>query len=133
MKTLLTATEIGMLAYWAFATVVALGWFMVPPEVMYPDHSNPLIVIWNWSFLPIDVLFATLGLVARFGRVSEPKAQILQTISLALMFCAGTMAISFWALQCWFDFAWWGMNVWLIVLAAFGCIKQMENVSGKVA
>lgn len=133
MKALLTITEVGMLTYWAFAAVVALEWLMVAPEVMYADHSNPLIVAWNWSFLPIDVMFAALGLLARFAKIKPAKAQILQTASLALMFCAGTMAISFWALQCWFDLAWWGMNAWLVGLAIVAGVKQLENVGEQVA
>lgn len=125
MKTLLTVTEVGMLAYWVFAGLVALGFLAVAPEAMYPDHTNPVIVIWNWSFLPIDVLFAVLGLTARFGPIGQAQAQMLHIVSLALMFCAGAMALSFWALQCWFDIAWWGMNAWLVVLASVGLSQHM--------
>lgn len=117
MKVLLTITEIGMLAYWAFAAVVAVGWISVSPELMYPDYTNPLIVIWNWSFLPIDVLFAVCGLTARFAPIPAAQARVLETVSLTLMFCAGAMALSFWALQGWFDITWWGVNAWLIGLA----------------
>ena len=133
MKLALTLTELGMLAYWVFAGVVALGWIVVAPEAMYPDHQNPLMVIWNWSFLPIDVLFALCGLTARYGPLEPRQAHVLQTISLTLMFCAGAMALSFWALQCWFDLAWWGMNAWLVVLAVAGLCRQFEQGRGRTA
>ncbi len=120
MKVLLTFTELAMLSYWIFAAVVCLGWLVVSPELMYADHLNPLMVNWNWSFLPIDVLFAVCGLVARFGPVRGAKREVLEIVGLTLMFCAGLMALSFWTLQGWFDLMWWGMNGWLVVLASVG-------------
>lgn len=105
-----------MLAYWFFAALVSLRIIYVPPEYMYSDYQNPLIVIWNWSFFPIDVLFATTGLVSRFVSMSAQKAEALSVISLSLMFCAGLMAISFWMIQQSFDPFWWGVNLWLIIL-----------------
>lgn len=123
MKTALTVTEVGMLIYWAFASVVALGWLSVDPEAMYPDYRNPVIVVWNWSFLPIDILFALCGLAARFVPMRPERAIVLQIVSLTLMFCAGLMALSFWVLQCWFDIAWWGINAWLVVLAGVGLLR----------
>ena len=133
MKTLLTLTESGMLAYWVFAALVAVGWIAVTPELMYPDHANPLIVIWNWSFLPIDVVFAITGLTARFARLPKMQADVLAIVSLSLMFCAGAMAISFWTLQCWFDLAWWGLNAWLIILACAGLWQRMNCNKGQYA
>jgi peptidoglycan biosynthesis protein MviN/MurJ (putative lipid II flippase) len=60
-----------------------------------------------------------------------PRAQahVLQIISLTLMFCAGLMALSFWALQCWFDVAWWGMNAWLVALSVVGlwCVTSEQG------
>jgi hypothetical protein len=116
---LLTITEVGMLVYWAFATAVVLNWVYVPPEYMYSNYQNPLIVAWNWSFFPLDVLFAVLGLVARFGVKDLVRQQLLATASLSLMFCAGLMAISFWIIQGSFDPFWWGVNLWLMILSSF--------------
>ena len=115
---LLTVTEIGMLAYWVFATLVVLGIITVDPALMYSDYQNPVIVAWNWSFFPIDVLFAVLGLLGRFGNLSGRNQQVLSTVSLSLMFCAGLMAVSFWAIRGFFDPFWWGVNLWLMGLSA---------------
>lgn len=113
---LLSITEIAMLAYWLFALSVVAGLISVSPTLMYSNYDNPLIVSWNWSFFPIDVLFAISGLIARFARLTPQRKATLGVFSLSLMFCAGLMAISFWVLQAWFDPIWWGMNIWLIVL-----------------
>ncbi|MEM7292573.1 MAG: DUF5360 family protein [Pseudomonadota bacterium] len=116
IRVLLTATEVGMLLYWVFAAVVALGMIHVAPAHMYPDHTNPTVVAWNWSFFPLDVLFAITGLISRFGSVSSNARRSLSTVSLSLMFCAGLMAISFWVIVQFFDPVWWGLNLWLMVL-----------------
>lgn len=116
---LLTLTEGGMILYWVFASLVALDVLMVAPEYMYWDYANPSMVAWNWSFLPIDALFAVAGLYGRFGKTSVLGRIILSTFSLSLMFCAGVMAISFWLVVGSFDPFWWSMNLWLVALASW--------------
>ena len=54
--------------HWIFASLVALDVLMVAPEYMYWDYANPSMVAWNWSFLPINALFAVAGLYVRFGK-----------------------------------------------------------------
>lgn len=113
----MTLTEVGVLAYWLLATALVLGILYIPPEYMYSDYENPLIVAWNWSFLPIDVAFAVLGLISRFGKFGEPLSNKLAITGATLMFCAGVMAISFWVMTGEFDPLWWGLNIWLVVLS----------------
>jgi len=86
---------------------------------MYSDYENSTVVAWNWSFFPIDVTFAISGLYGRYGNVTRDRQTILSTFSLSLMFCAGLMAISFWVVVGSFDPFWWGMNLWLMLLAFF--------------
>ena len=124
---LLTLTEVGMIGYWVFATLVVIGLLNVPPEYMYSDHQNPIIVSWNWSFFPLDILFAVLGLISRFGKITKYHRQILSTISLSLMFCAGLMAISFWIIQYEFSPFWWLINVWLIGLSTVSLINKYRH------
>jgi hypothetical protein len=116
-KTLLTLTEGGMLIYWVFATLVAFKWFNIPPEHMYSDYENSTIVSWNWSFFPLDVLFAVIGLIGRFSTLETKTKEILSIVSLSLMFCAGLMAVSFWSIEGFFDPFWWGINLWLVLLS----------------
>lgn len=112
---MLTMTEVGMLLYWALAALMVLDMVTVPPAWMYSNYSDPMIVAWNWSFFPVDVLFTLTGLVSRLP--SHRSRQGLAVFSTTLMFCAGLMAISFWTLRAEFDAFWWGTNIWLIILS----------------
>ena len=118
-KLLLTITEGGMILYWIFASLVALDVILVSPETMYSDYENPTVVAWNWSFFPLDVTFSVAGLYGRYGKVSGSRQAVLSTFSLSLMFCAGLMAISFWIVVGSFDPFWWGVNLWLMLLASW--------------
>lgn len=128
IKVLLTVTEVGMIAYWVFATLVLLNIIYVSPELMYSNYKNPIIVAWNWSFLPIDILFATIGLIATFVPMSKQRQQFLSIVSLTLMFCAGLMAISFWLLQQSFDPIWWTVNLWLMLLATAALFHKYNQL-----
>lgn len=119
-NTLLTATEIGMLMYWALALLLVLGVVSINPELMYSDYQNPLIVSWNWSFFPIDLIFSVTGLYARYYAPNPRLKLILSAVALSLMFCAGLMAISFWLLRAEFDWFWWAMNIGLMLMASWG-------------
>lgn len=113
---LTTATEIGMLAYWLLAGALALGLVTIDPSLMYSDYQNPLVVAWNWSFLPVDVAFALTGLAARFASPPPAIRFRLAIISAVLMLCAGLMAVSYWTIRGEFSPAWWALNIWLIIL-----------------
>ena len=119
IKVLLTITEGGMILYWLFASLVALGIIFVPPEYMYSDYQNPTVVAWNWSFFPLDMTFAVSGLYSRYGNMLRTRRTFLSTFSLSLMFCAGLMAISFWIVARSYDPFWWGINLWLTFLASW--------------
>jgi hypothetical protein len=121
---LLTITEAGMILYWLFASAVVFGFINVPPEYMYSDYQNPLVVSWNWSFFPLDIMFATIGLLSRFGNFNTPRKELLSNVSLSLMFCAGLMAISFWLINNDFDPFWWAINLWLLVLSSWALIAK---------
>ena len=127
-KLLLTLTEVGMIAYWVFAILVLLEVIHVSPDLMYSDYQNPIIVYWNWSFFPIDMLFAVIGLVATFTSISDGRRKLLSVVSLSLMFCAGLMAISFWLIQQSFDPFWWGVNLWLMLLS-FAVLLRMYRAN----
>jgi len=116
---MLTLTEVGMILYWLFATLVVLGLIHVPPQYMYSDYTNPLFIAWNWSFFPLDILFAVTGLLGRYGNFKLRANELLSIFSLALMFCAGLMAISFWVINCDFDPFWWAINLWLLLLSSW--------------
>lgn len=110
----LLATDLGFLAYW---TVSALG--LLPAEWLFADHDHPILVAWNWSFAPIDLLASTSGLLAlSVARRGSASWRSLALVSVVLTFCAGAMAVSFWALRRDFDPAWWAPNIYLVVWSA---------------
>lgn len=121
-KKITTATEIAMLLYWLLAGALALELITIDPSLMYSDYQNPMVIAWNWSFFPIDVAFATIGLTARFCSMSGQLKFKLEVTSAVLMLCAGVMAVSYWTITGDFDVTWWSMNVWLIVLGAANMI-----------
>jgi hypothetical protein len=109
-------TDIAMLAYWALIVIAAAELVSVPPEWMFSDHTNDDIVVWNWSFLPLDILLALFGLLAvRLARNNDPRWKSAAIVSLTLTSCAGLMALSFWAIRGDFDPSWWIANLYLLL------------------
>jgi hypothetical protein len=131
-KVLTTVTELGMLAYWVLAGALVAGWVRVDPSLMYSDYENPLVVAWNWSFFPIDVAFAMIGLTARFGSTSGPLRFKLEATASVLMLCAGLMAVSYWTMTGEFSPVWWGINLWLVILGFSNLVsaKPQSEVVG---
>ncbi len=110
--------DMGMLLYWGVATLGCIGLLRLPREAMYAGYGTPLVDAWNWSFAPLDLAFALTGLAAvRLARRGDPRWRPIALISLALTFCAGLMAISYWGLTGEFDLAWWLPNLALIAAA----------------
>ncbi len=110
--------DIGMLLYWGVATLACFEVVRLPTEAMYAGYGTPLVDAWNWSFAPLDLAFAGTGLLAvRLARHGDPRWHGVALVSLALTFCAGLMAISYWTLTRDFDPAWWLPNLALIIVA----------------
>jgi hypothetical protein len=126
-KALTTATELGMVAYWVLAGAMVLDWVRVDPSLMYSNYENPLVVAWNWSFFPIDIAFAAIGLMARFGSQHGLLRLKMETTAAVLMLCAGLMALSYWTMTGEFSLTWWGMNLWLVLLGLFNLISARPD------
>jgi hypothetical protein len=115
-KILTLTTDIGLLAYWALSALLALGLLRAPEWLLFADYHEPIMTAWNWSFLPLDVLLSVLGIAAVSADARGcAEGAALSQISLSLTFCAGFMALSFWAIRCEFDPIWWGVNLFLAV------------------
>jgi hypothetical protein len=111
LPTLMVLTDLGFIVYW-----VVTGLHLLPPEWLYRDASNALMVDWNWSFLSLDLLVSFTGLLALvLARRGDATARGLVTISLTLTSASGLMALSFWALRRDFDLGWWLPNGFLLV------------------
>lgn len=116
LRTALLLTDLGFIAYWSLTSLVAVGLLEVPPEYLFSDYHNPLVVAWNWSFAPLDIILSLAGLNAvRLERSGRPEWRGWAIVSLSLTFCAGLMAISFWAIRGDFDVTWWAINLALMI------------------
>lgn len=116
LRRFLAITDVLMLGYWLLTTLAALGVIVVPPYALYRDYHNPLLIAWNWSFLPLDIAFSLLGLLAVRQATHGRSWRGLAIASLVLTSCAGGMAIAFWTLRGDFDPSWWIPNLLLWLL-----------------
>ncbi len=108
-------TDALMLLYWTVTALAGLGMLHLPPEALYKGYNDPLLVAWNWSFMPLDVAFSVAGLAAvRCARAGR-SWRGLALVSLVLTMCAGGMAIGFWAISGDFDWGWWLPNLILLL------------------
>lgn len=112
-------TDLGFMAYWL---TVFSG--LLPPEWAYKDHSLPMMVAWNWSFAPLDLLASLSGLAAlHLLRRGDPRGSLLLPVSLSLTFAAGLLALVFWALRGDFELGWWLPNVYLMLWPVWGLAR----------
>ena len=111
LRPLVALTDIGFLAYWAVTLLR-----VVPEAYLFKDYGDPLVVAWNWSFLPLDLAISATGIGSLWlERKADPRWPALTLVSLTLTFCSGLMALAFWALRRDFDVAWWLPNAFLLL------------------
>ena len=104
------------LLYWTASALAQFGVAPIPRELMYAHYDQPQVIAWNWSFLPIDLAFSTLGLAAvaasrRRSRLWAPLA----LLSLAFTLAAGAMAVGYWTLLGEFEPNWFLPNLALML------------------
>lgn len=103
--------DFGFLFYWSITYFK-----LIPDELLFPDYKNPTLVIWNWSFFPLDLMLSLSGLTSLFLlKHKNEKWKFFALVSLTLTQASGLMAISFWAIQGWFDLTWWLPNLYLML------------------
>ncbi len=115
LKPFFLITDIGFILYW-----VITGLHCIPNEYLFKDYKNPILVAWNFSFLPLDLLISFTGLTSLFLYSRGKKIWIkMALISLVLTFCSGLQAIAFWTLRLDFDLNWWLPNLYLLIYPLF--------------
>jgi hypothetical protein len=111
VRLVMVVVDVGFLAYWAVT-----GLHLVPPDWLYRDAADPVLVAWNLSFLPLDLLVSATGLTAlRLSGRGDPRARVLAAGSLSLTAASGLMAVAFWALRGDFEPGWGAPNLALLV------------------
>lgn len=115
LKTAMLVTDVGFVAYWL---IVFLN--LLPKDYLYKDYDNEMMVAWNLSFIPLDLLISCTGLMSIYFYRKRPQFGIsLCIISLSLTFCSGLQAIAFWGLRHDFDASWWIPNLFLMIYPLF--------------
>jgi hypothetical protein len=111
LKPFFLVTDLGFILYWL---ITLLG--LIPAAYLFKDYHNPLLVTWNWSFLPLDLLVSASGLGSlALERRGDPRWRGLALVSLVLTACSGLQALAFWSLRADFDLAWWVPNLYLLI------------------
>lgn len=109
LRAQLWITDLGFLTYW-LTTFSGL----LPADWAYKDHDLPVMVAWNVSFAPLDLLASLSGLFAlHLLRQGDERARLVLPISLSLTFAAGLLALVFWGLRGDFEVGWWLPNLYL--------------------
>jgi hypothetical protein len=123
LRRLLLVTDFGFILYWC---VTALH--LLPAQWLFKDYDNPILVAWNWSFFPLDIIASGFGLRSLIlWKRGQESWRSLALVSLALTSCAGLMAVSFWTLRADFDPLWRLTNLFLLVWPAPFIVRLMRK------
>lgn len=115
LRVVMAVTDFGFLIYWVVTALVALHILDIPTEWLFKDYDDPRVIVWNWSFAPLDILASLTGLAALMRAGSGRGWARLALISATLTFCAGFMAITYWAIAGELDWTWWAPNLFLML------------------
>ena len=115
LKYIFLIVDIGFILYWIITAIK-----IIPPEYLYSDYHNPIMVDWNWSFLPLDLFISFTGLTSiRLFNKNNDNWKMWALISLVLTFSSGLQAIAFWTIRFDFDLTWWLFNGFLLIYPLF--------------
>lgn len=115
LKSLMWVTDIGFIVYWA---ITWLEW--IPKEYLYQDYSNEILVAWNLSFVPLDLIISATGILSiYYHKRQHPLWLPLCIVSLSLTLCSGLQAVAFWGIRSDFDLSWWIPNLYLLIYPLF--------------
>jgi hypothetical protein len=111
LKSFFVITDLGMIFYWSITYLK-----LIPEELLFKDYTNLILMSWNWSFLPLDLLIPLTGLSSLFYLNKNFRLfEKLALLSLVLSSISGLQAISFWTIQKDFDINWWIPNLYLLL------------------
>jgi hypothetical protein len=116
------------IAYWLITAL-----HLIPAEFLFNDYNNPILVNWNWSFFPLDILVSFSGIYSLYlNRKNNPSWKLFAMISLILTSVSGLQAISYWVLARDFDLSWWIPNLFLLFYPLFYLPKIIREISDSI-
>lgn len=124
LKYFFLVVDLGFLAYW-----VITAFHLIPDEYLYNDYTNRILVNWNWSFFPLDILVSITGLSSIYlYKRGNNKWKPISLISLLLTSVSGLQAVSYWTLSREFDLTWWAPNLFLLIYPLFFIPKIVNEL-----
>ncbi|MBM9576297.1 YvaD family protein [Leptospira sp. 201903070] len=104
-------TDIGFILYWMIT-----GFQWIPESYLFKDYHDPILLDWNWSFLPLDLLVSISGFYSLYLRKrGRSEWERMALISLVLTSISGLQAVAFWSFRRDFDPSWWIPNLYLLL------------------
>lgn len=126
LRVLFVVTDFGFIVYWLLTLLHA-----IPADLAFRDYANPIVAAWNWSFLPLDLCISLTGIASLLlWRRNDLLWAGVALVSLALTFCSGLQAISFWTFAGDFDPGWWAFNLYLLVYPVFFMKPLLFELTG---
>ena len=118
--------DIGFILYW----VITL-FHLIPDEFLFNDYKNSILVNWNWSFFPLDILVSATGIYSVYLH-SKGKSNWMFYALFSLIFTSisGLQAIAYWVFAKDFDLSWWLPNLFLLIYPIFfipTIIQKIKN------
>jgi hypothetical protein len=127
LKYFFLITDIALIIYWGITAL-----HLIPAEYLYSNYKNPILVNWNWSFFPLDILISITGLYSVYlVKKDNSKWLSYAFISLLLTSVSGLQAISYWYLAKDFELSWWLPNLFLLIYPLFFIPKLIEQFQDK--
>jgi hypothetical protein len=112
LRAFLLIVDVGFIVYWLVSAL-----HLLPAAWLYAHHDDDVMVSWNWSFMPIDLLASAAGLSSMWvARRHDARWRLLAAVSLGATCGSGLNAIAFWALRREFEVGWWLPNLALMLL-----------------
>lgn len=123
LKYFFLLVDIGFIAYWSITAL-----HLLPPQYLYNDYANPILVNWNWSFFPLDIFISATGLYSIYLHSKQNDLwKKIALISLVLTCVSGLQAVSYWTLSGERDLTWWIPNLFLLVYPLFFIPKLIRE------
>lgn len=117
--------DIGFIVYW-----IITAFHLIPPQYLYNDYTNPILVNWNWSFFPLDLLVSITGFYSIYLHSKQKNDwRPMALISLVLTSASGLQAISYWTLSGDTDLSWWIPNLFLFIYPMFFVPQLVRKIA----
>lgn len=108
-------TDTGFITYWLITML-----HLIPEEYLYNNYKSTILVNWNWSFFPLDMLISFSGLLSIYlQKKNNTRWMKWAFLSLVLTSVSGLQAIAYWTLAGEFDISWWLPNLFLLMYPFF--------------